>query len=79
MHSETQHFLCGLIGAVLYSGNYSNDINPPNKVQQNGKKISDGTATVETLKQILEAFVGREQIWEYQNGHSMEQQLQGLD
>ena len=50
------YVVCGLLGAIVFSGKNNSNVNPPTKVQQIENKISDETVTVETLKQILEAF-----------------------
>ena len=50
------YFVCGLLGAIVSSGKHNSNTNPQTKAQQIENKISDETLTVETLKQILEAF-----------------------
>ena len=50
------YVLCGLLVAIVFSGENGGNVNPSTKVGQIGKKTSDETVTVETLKQILEAF-----------------------
>ena len=50
------YVLCGLLGAVVFSGRDDNDGNPPAKARQIEKTIGDEIVTVETLKHILEAF-----------------------
>jgi len=50
------YVLCGLMIAIVFSGENGGNVNPSTKVGQIGKKTSDETVTVGTLKQILEAF-----------------------
>ncbi len=47
---------CGLLGAIVFSGKHDRHSNSPTKAQQVENKTRDETVTVETLKQILEAF-----------------------
>jgi len=48
--------LCGFLGAMVWSGRHEGDANPPAGARHIEKNISEATVTVETLKQILEAF-----------------------
>ncbi len=50
------YVVCGLLAATVFSGKHDSNANPPTKAQQIEKKTKDETVTVETLKQILEAF-----------------------
>lgn len=50
------YLVCGLLGTIVFSGKHDSNANPPTKVRQSENKISTETVTVETLKQILEAF-----------------------
>ena len=50
------HVACALLGAILFSGTNERDANLPGKARQIEKKTGDESVTVETLKEILEAF-----------------------
>ena len=50
------YVVCGLLGAIVFCGKHNSNINPLTEARQSENKISDETVTVETLKQILEAF-----------------------
>ena len=50
------YVLCGLMIAIVFSGENGGNVNPSTRVGQIGKKTSDEAVTVETLRQILEAF-----------------------
>ena len=50
------HVACALLGAILFSGTNERDANLPGKARQIEKRTSDESVTVETLKEILEAF-----------------------
>lgn len=48
--------VCGLIGAVLFSGKHDSNINALTQERQIVENTGDDTMTVETLKEILAAF-----------------------
>jgi hypothetical protein len=50
------YVLCGLLVAIVFSGENGGNVNPSTRLGQIGKKTRDETVTVGTLKQILEAF-----------------------
>ena len=50
------YILFGLLGTIVFSGKHDSNTKPPTKERQIENKISAETVTVETLKQILEAF-----------------------
>ena len=49
------YVVCGLLGAMVFAGKHDST-NPPTMTQQVEKKPGDEVVTVETLRQILEAF-----------------------
>ncbi len=50
------YVVCSLTGAIVFSGKPDGNPNLPPKKRQIEKKTGDETVTVETLKQILNAF-----------------------
>ena len=50
------YVVCGLLWAIAFSSNHGGNPSPATEERQNQNKPNEGTATVVTLKKILDAF-----------------------